>query len=447
MRILLVDDEVQYCELTAANLRSAGYEVAAVTSGVAALELLRSNSYDVVITDLKMAPVDGLAILTAVKQNNPDTEVVIITGYGTISTAVEAMRQGAYDFITKPVAIEHLLALLEKIKQLHRTRQENRILKQELKTVNRYAGLVGESPVIKKLLTLIQKVAASDATVLITGESGTGKELVARLIHNASPRAQNPLLVVHAAALPETLLESELFGYEKGAFTGAVSRKPGRLEQADGGTLFLDEIGEISPQLQIKLLRFLQDRTAARLGGNRTYTVNTRIIAATNRNLTRLISEGKFREDLYYRLAVFPIAIPPLREHKEDIPALCNHILNRFGYHRPLSREVINLLFNWDWPGNVRELENVLERALILSAGEEIKPHHIQFPERATNPQTAPQNTQSLPALEKLLVEEALKRTGGNKSKAAELLGITRRMLYTKIARYKIKDPASDRPL
>ncbi len=262
MRILLVDDEVQYCELTAANLRSAGYEVAAVTSGVAALELLRSNSYDVVITDLKMAPVDGLAILTAVKQNNPDTEVVIITGYGTISTAVEAMRQGAYDFITKPVAIEHLLALLEKIKQLHRTRQENRILKQELKTVNRYAGLVGESPVIKKLLTLIQKVAASDATVLITGESGTGKELVARLIHNASPRAQNPLLVVHAAALPETLLESELFGYEKGAFTGAVSRKPGRLEQADGGTLFLDEIGEISPQLQIKLLRFLQDRTA-----------------------------------------------------------------------------------------------------------------------------------------------------------------------------------------
>jgi transcriptional regulator with PAS, ATPase and Fis domain len=239
-------------------------------------------------------------------------------------------------------------------------------------------------------------------------------------------------------------LESELFGYEKGAFTGAVGKKPGRLEQADGGTLFLDEIGEISPQLQVKLLRFLQDRSYVRLGGNRTYTVNTRIIAATNRNLSQLITEGKFREDLYYRLAVFPIAIPPLREHKEDIPALCTHILNRLGYHRQLSSEVINLLLNWDWPGNVRELENVLERALILSAGDEIKPHHIQFPERVINQQPVSMKPHSLPELEKLLVEEALKKTGGNKSKAAEILGITRRMLYTKIARYKINDIAPE---
>jgi len=444
MKILLVDDEVQYCELTASNLRSAGYEVEAVTSGGAALELLKTNTYDVVITDLKMSPVDGLAVLNTAKQTNADTEVVIVTGYGTIATAVEAMRQGAFDFVTKPVAIEHLLALLEKIKQLHRTRQENRFLKQELKIINRYAALVGESPAAKKLLNLIQKVAASDATVLITGESGTGKELIARLIHNGSPRALNPFVVVHAAALPETLLESELFGYEKGAFTGAVGKKPGRLEQADGGTLFLDEIGEISPQLQVKLLRFLQDRSYVRLGGNRTYTVNTRIIAATNRNLSQLITEGKFREDLYYRLAVFPIAIPPLREHKEDIPALCTHILNRLGYHRQLSSEVINLLLNWDWPGNVRELENVLERALILSAGDEIKPHHIQFPERVINQQPVSMKTHSLPELEKLLVEEALKKTGGNKSKAAEILGITRRMLYTKIARYKINDIAPE---
>lgn len=441
MRILLVDDEAPYCDLTANNLRGAGYEVDAVTSGHTALQLLKENTYDVVITDLKMVPVDGLAILNATKQNSVDTEVVIITGYGTISTAVEAMRQGAFDFVTKPVAIEHLLAILEKIKQLHRTREENRLLKRELKTVNRYADLIGESPAIKNLLAIIQKVAASDTTILITGESGTGKELVARLIHNSSPRAQYPFVVVHASALPETLLESELFGYEKGAFTGAVSKKTGLLEQAEGGSLFLDEIGEISLSLQVKLLRFLQDRTYVRLGGTRTYTVNARIIAATNRNLYQLITAGKFREDLYYRLAIFPIAIPPLREHKEDIPALCVHILNRLGYHRQLSPEVINLLVSWDWPGNIRELENVLERALILSAGEEIKPPHIQFPEMVTNPKPASSQPQSLIEHEKSLIEEALKKTGGNKSKAAKILGITRRMLYTKIAKYNINLP------
>ncbi|MEO0023244.1 MAG: sigma-54 dependent transcriptional regulator, partial [candidate division WOR-3 bacterium] len=365
---------------------------------------------------------------------------IIVTGFGTIATAVEAMRQGAFDFVTKPVSADHLLVLLEKIKQAHRTRLENRILKQELKSTNRYSDLVGSSPAIKKLLTMIQKVAASDTTVLITGESGTGKELVARLIHNASPRAQNPFITVHAAALPETLLESELFGYEKGAFTGASGKKRGRLEQADGGTLFLDEIGELTSSMQVKLLRFLQDRSFIPLGSNQLVTVNARIIAATNRNLSQLVSQGKFREDLYYRLAVFPIHIPPLRDHKEDIPLLCNHILNRLGYHRELSKDVIDLLSKWDWPGNVRELENVLERALILAAGGEIKPQHIQFPERITaeNPET--DQPRSLPELEKRLVEEALRQAGGNKSKAAKILGITRRMLYTKIAKYNIDE-------
>ncbi|MEO0005519.1 MAG: sigma-54 dependent transcriptional regulator [candidate division WOR-3 bacterium] len=441
MKILLVDDEARFCQLTAENLKAAGYDVDNLTDGNEALQRLKRGSYDVVITDLKMVPVDGMAILAAAKESNPETEVVMITGYGTIALAVEAMRQGAFDFITKPVSLNHLLAVLKKIALLHQTRKENLLLRQELKTTSRFAELVGESQALNQVRNLVNKVAPSDATILITGESGTGKELVARMIHRASPRGQKPFVVMHAAALPETLLESELFGYEKGAFTGATSTKPGRLEQAQGGTLFLDEIGEIPGQFQIKLLRFLQDKTFVRLGGNQTITVDTRIIAATNRNLIEEVRQGKFREDLYYRLAVFPIQMPPLREHKEDIPALCDHILSRLGYNRGLSDEVIEVLQAYDWPGNVRELENVLERALILSGGEEIKPTHIQFPEPAkliTNAE--PRKLGSLEEQERIMVLEALKRAGGNKSKAAKILGITRRMLYTKIAKYGIKD-------
>ncbi|MEO0019140.1 MAG: sigma-54 dependent transcriptional regulator [candidate division WOR-3 bacterium] len=441
MRILLVDDEARFCQLTAENLKAAGYDVDNLTDGNEALQRLKRGSYDVVITDLKMVPVDGMAILAAAKESNPETEVVMITGYGTIALAVEAMRQGAFDFITKPVSLNHLLAVLKKIALLHQTRKENLLLRQELKTTSRFAELVGESQALNQVRNLVNKVAPSDATILITGESGTGKELVARMIHRASPRGQKPFVVMHAAALPETLLESELFGYEKGAFTGATSTKPGRLEQAQGGTLFLDEIGEIPGQFQIKLLRFLQDKTFVRLGGNQTITVDTRIIAATNRNLIEEVRQGKFREDLYYRLAVFPIQMPPLREHKEDIPALCDHILSRLGYNRGLSDEVIEVLQAYDWPGNVRELENVLERALILSGGEEIKPTHIQFPEPAKLiPNAEPGKLGSLEEQERIMVLEALKRTGGNKSKAAKILGITRRMLYTKIAKYGIKD-------
>ncbi len=441
MRILLVDDEARFCQLTAENLKAAGYDVDNLTDGNEALQRLKRGSYDVVITDLKMVPVDGMAILAAAKESNPETEVVMITGYGTIALAVEAMRQGAFDFITKPVSLNHLLAVLKKIALLHQTRKENLLLRQELKTTSRFAELVGESQALNQVRNLVNKVAPSDATILITGESGTGKELVARMIHRASPRGQKPFVVMHAAALPEALLESELFGYEKGAFTGATNTKPGRLEQAQGGTLFLDEIGEIPGQFQIKLLRFLQDKTFVRLGGNQTITVDTRIIAATNRNLIEEVRQGKFREDLYYRLAVFPIQMPPLREHKEDIPALCDHILSRLGYNRGLSDEVIEVLQAYDWPGNVRELENVLERALILSGGEEIKPTHIQFPEPAKLiPNAEPGKLGSLEEQERIMVLEALKRTGGNKSKAAKILGITRRMLYTKIAKYGIKD-------
>lgn len=441
MKILLVDDETRFCQLTAENLREAGYDVDNLTDGKEALTRLGKGNYDVVITDLKMVPVDGMAILAAAKESDPETEVVMITGYGTIAIAVEAMRQGAFDFITKPVSLNHLLAILQKIALLHQTRNENRLLKQELKITSRFAELVGESQALNQVRNLVNKVAPSDATVLITGESGTGKELVARMIHRASPRAQKPFVVMHAAALPETLLESELFGYEKGAFTGATSTKPGRLEQAEGGTLFLDEIGEIPGQFQIKLLRFLQDKTFIRLGGNQTITVDTRIIAATNRNLIEEVQEGRFREDLYYRLAVFPIQMPPLRAHKDDITALCSHILTRLGYSRQLPDDVLKILKHYDWPGNVRELENVLERALILSSGEEIKPRHIQFPQPAKLISNAEQRKLgSLEEQERQMVAEALKRAGGNKSKAAKTLGITRRMLYTKIAKYGIND-------
>lgn len=439
MKILLVDDERRFCEMTAENLRALGYEVKPVFSGEEAVQLLEQDKFDVVITDLKMVPVDGMAVLKKAKKVNPEGDVVVITGYGTIARAVAAMKQGAFDFITKPVALDHLQAVLEKIAEHQKTREENRQLKEELKQTSRFAELVGDSPALARVKSLIAKVAPSDATVLITGESGTGKELVARTIHRLSNRAQNPFVVMHAAALPETLLESELFGYEKGAFTGATSRKSGRLEQAQGGTIFLDEIGEITASLQVKLLRFLQDKSFVRLGGRETITVDARIVAATNRNLPEEVRAGRFRDDLYYRLAVFPIHLPPLREHKEDIPALVRHILNRHGYQKELSAEVMQILLSYDWPGNVRELENVLERALILSEKGEIKPQCIQFPEPVLSPQSASEVAGTLWEMERKMVEEALARAGGNKSKAAKLLGITRRMLYTKLAKFGIE--------
>ncbi len=443
MKILLVDDETRFCEITAENLRTAGHEVVALTSGTAALAALKEENYDVVITDLKMVPVDGMAVLEMAKQTSPETEVVILTGYGTIALAVEAMRQGAFDFITKPVTREHLLTILDKIARLRQTRQENRLLKEELRRTSRFGELIGESPALRQVREMVARVAPSNATVLITGESGTGKELVARLLHRLSPRADKPFVVLHAAALPESLLESELFGYEKGAFTGATARKPGRLEQAAGGTLFLDEIGELPAQFQIKLLRFLQDRTFVRLGGQDTITVDTRIVAATNRNLAEEVKAGHFREDLYYRLAVFPIHLPALREHKSDIPALCQHILNRLGYNREISPAVLDKLKNHDWPGNVRELENVLERALILARDREIAPEDIQFPEVSRNSPAGEKDGKTIPTgslweLERRLIENALQEAGGNKSRAAQLLGITRRQLYTKLAKFNI---------
>jgi DNA-binding NtrC family response regulator len=443
MRVLVVDDEERFAKLVAAELRDAGHEVAALSSGAAALKAIAETVFDVVVTDLKMAPVDGMEVLRAAKAASPETEVVMITAYGAVETAVAAMRQGAYDFIAKPFSLDELVMVLERIAEKRALKHENLALRHELALSDRFAEMVGVSPVLAKVRELVAKVAASDASVLILGESGVGKELVARMIHRSSPRASKPFVVVHAAALPETLLESELFGYEKGAFTGAAGRKQGRLEMATGGTIFLDEIGEITTVFQVKLLRFLQEKSFVRLGGSETITVDSRIIAATNRNLLEEVRAGKFREDLYYRLAVFPVSVPPLRERKSDIPELCGYLLKRLGYQRELSREVARLLGDYDWPGNIRELENVLERALILAAGAPIASTHIQLPEpvlvQPGSMGETPARKLSLFDMERQMLEDALRRAAGNKSKAAKLLGITRRMLYTKLQKLGIE--------
>jgi DNA-binding NtrC family response regulator len=439
MKILVVDDEASLVRLIADHLRDEGHEAVSYTAGAEAVRALETVRFDAVITDLRMAEVDGMSVLRAAKAASPDTEVLMITGYGSVEAAVEAMKAGAADFITKPVKLEEISLRLAQLSEKRALRQENAALKDELAATGRFAEMVGASDALAKVRELVAKVAPSDASVLILGESGVGKELVARLVHRSSKHASRPFVVVHAAALPDTLLESELFGYEKGAFTGAAGRKPGRLEAAAGGTLFLDEIGEITPAFQVKLLRFLQEKTFFRLGGSQTVTVDARIIAATNRDLQQAAAAGRFREDLYYRLAVFPIQVPPLRERKSDIKPLAAHILRRLGYNREPGDEVLKLLSSHDWPGNIRELENVLERALILAAGDEIRPQHVQLPEPVlVQAQPGTPGKTSLFDMERQMLEDALTKVAGNKSKAAKLLGITRRMLYTKLAKYGI---------
>jgi len=433
MKILLVDDEERLVKLTSEALSEAGHRVTGVTSGEAAVRALDADVYDVVITDLRMVPVGGMEVLEHARKTNPSANVVILTGYGDVPTAVEAMKLGASDFWTKPFGTDELCLRLGRIAETRRLARDNAALRSELRSSGRFAEMVGESPALDRVRDLVAKVAPSDTTVLLLGESGVGKELVARMIHRRSPRAAKPFVVVHAAALPDTLLESELFGYERGAFTGATDRKPGRLEAAQGGTLFLDEIGEISPAFQVKLLRFLQERQFVRLGGRQTITVDARVVAATNRNLQEEAASGRFRDDLFYRLSVFPVEVPPLRERRSDIPLLAGYFLKGLGYNREPDRSVLALLAAHDWPGNVRELENVLERALILASGGEIRPQHIQLPE----PVLARPESGALEEMERGMIEDAMRKAGGNKSKAAKLLGITRRMLYTKLEKLR----------
>lgn len=448
-QILVVDDERKMGILIEGTLKDAGYSVKTVTSGEEALMLLERNVYDVVVTDLKMEPVDGMAVLKRAKQLNESTEVIMMTAYATAKSAVEAMKSGATDYIIKPFALEELKLLVDKIVEKQKLLALNVQLQEDLgKAV--LDDFVGKSEKVKQVFELVEKVAKTDANVLLLGESGTGKELVARAIHKLSKRKNKPLITVNCAALTETLLESELFGHEKGAFTGAYARKLGRFELADQGTIFLDEIGEISPTIQAKLLRVLEEKKFNRVGGVETIGVDSRVIAATNKDLEQSVKAGKFRQDLFFRLNVFPIWIPPLRERKEDIPPLVEYFLDKYNYQgRKLPSDLLGQLVDYDWPGNVRELKNILERAMILSDGKDIEAQHVgirwslpgvEAPAMETTETKSPrkESSLSLEEMEKEMIIQALKRSNGNKTEAAKALHITRRMLYSRMKKYDL---------
>jgi len=452
-RILLAEDERIARVSLAELLESQGYRVTAVEDGAAALSQLLNGNFDAVLLDLRMPEMDGLTVLRKSREAGIHVPVIVMTAVDDSATVIEAMRLGAYDYISKPIDFDQISAQLERAishGRLSRNSEKN----PQKPTPAPSSVIVGRSPAMQHVYKLIGQVAASDSTVLIRGESGTGKELVVNAIHHNSMRANGPLVKVNCAALPEMLLEAELFGHEKGAFTHAVSRRIGRFEHANGGTLFLDEIGELAPQLQSKLLRAVQERTIERLGSNIPIRVDLRLIAATSRNLEQAVAEGKFREDLYYRLSVVVIELPPLRERRQDIPALVEHFLHRGDRHFSITPAALNLLCEHDWPGNVRELENTLERAMVLARTTVIDADHIQLRPAA---RSAPLSwTEQIPlengwktniaAAEKAMISRALKAAEGNKSKAAALLGIHRRLLYEKMREHKMTEAQNSLP-
>ncbi|MFQ5706194.1 MAG: sigma-54-dependent transcriptional regulator [bacterium] len=444
--ILIIDDEPKMCKVLKFALEPEGYSVSTAENAEAGLEKFSQNTFDLVVTDLKMPGKDGLFVLGSVKKQKPQTEVILMTAYATAQNAVEAMKKGAYDYIIKPFEMDELKLKVRHIMEKRRLAEENVQLKQELKDKYSLENMIGQSGIMQEVYKMVERVAPTDATVLIRGESGTGKELVAQAIHQLSPRSAEPFVAVNCGALPENLLESELFGHEKGAFTGADKLKVGRFELAGNGTIFLDEIGDVSLTTQIKLLRVLQNKLIERLGGTRTIQTKARTIAATNRNLEEALKDGSFREDLYYRINVFPITLPPLRERKEDIPALVSHFLKKLGQaENAIESNALELLIHYRWPGNVRELENVVERSVIMSAGAPIKaedlPPHINAAPTAVGGTSLqiPSEGLSLEEVERDLIKNALLKAGGNKSKAAKLLGITRRKLYSMMERLEAR--------
>jgi DNA-binding NtrC family response regulator len=443
-RILVVDDEEKMQALLAKSLERQGHELRRASDGVAAVAILEEFPADVVFSDLRMPGLDGMGLLAKVRERWPETHLVIMTGHGDdVRSAVEAMKAGAYDYLTKPLDLDELILIAERAAREGVLTRENARLRQVVHRQNADWKMVGESPAMQKVKELVLKVAPTDATVLIRGESGTGKELTARAIHANSPRAKQPFLAVNCAAIPENLLESELFGYLKGAFTGADKDKAGLFELAEGGTLFLDEVAEAGAPVQAKLLRALEEKAFLPVGAAREVSVDVRIVAATNKDLERLIAAGVFREDLFYRFNVFPVELPPLRERAEDIPRLCERFLSDLGSGAlPLSTEVLALLRRYAWPGNIRELRNILERAHILSGGERIELNHIALPENAESggggfAGPEPMNL-CIEDHERRLIQLALHRAGGNKTRAAELLGLTRRALYSRMERLEL---------
>ncbi len=442
-RILVVDDEPAQRELVAGFLGKRGFEVRQAADGREAIERFKQEAVDLVLTDQKMPGLSGLELLDALRAISPQAAVIVMTAYGTIETAVGAIKAGAADYLTKPLNLDELLHRIHQVRERQRLLTENRELREALAERHRVEGIIGESGQVQEVLSLVRRVAPSDATVLIRGESGTGKELIAKAIHHASPRASGPLVKVNCAALAETLLESELFGHERGAFTGAVSARKGRFELADGGSLFLDEIGDLPAHLQVKLLRVLQEREFERVGSSRPIPVNVRLLAATHRNLEVLIRDGRFRDDLYYRINVVTIALPPLRERREDLPLLIDHFVRLFSEKnaksiRGFSRDAREALLRYDYPGNVRELENLIERAVVLTRDEVIG--LADLPLTLHDPSPEPSSGSGLIAavegLERRMILDALAKSNGTQTRAAELLGISERVLRYKLNKY-----------
>jgi DNA-binding NtrC family response regulator len=456
-RILVVDDDPEIREAVADVLRQAGYDVDEAKDGKKAIKCIETGSYDLVLTDLNLPKVDGMKVLRHVLDESPDTICIILTGFGTIKGSVEAIKMGAFDYISKPVKSDEIVIVVEKALKYRHLERENILLKQQLRKKYQFENFIGDSKPIQKVFELIEKVADTDSTVLITGESGTGKELIAKAIHYNSYRRDNPMVVINCGAIPEELLESELFGHEKGAFTGAHKMRVGRFELANGGTIFLDEIGDMSPNLQVKLLRVLQEQKFERVGGTRTLEIDVRIIAATNKNLINAVNRSSFRQDLYYRLNVIPIRVPPLRHRKSDIPLLIDFFFKRI---EPRKRNGINgfsskaedALVAYDWPGNVRELENMVERMSILANGDKIELEDVPDSIKGKGAKiesievTIPEDgivfDQAVEEYERKLILEALNETNWVKTKAAKLLNINRTTLIEKMKKKKLAKPA-----
>jgi two-component system response regulator HydG len=460
--ILLVDDHKSFRDSLAKVLNNEGYKVFAANDGEEALDILRQEHINLILTDLKMPKMDGVELLRVAKTLHPEVEVILITGFGTVDTAVTAMKDGAFDYIQKPFKPRDIIKLVRKALEKQSLVLENRFLQERIREFQKFEKIIGQSPAMRKILEVVAQVAPSSATVLIQGESGTGKELIAQAIHDLSPRAHRPFIKVSCAALPETLLEAELFGYERGAFTGAIARKEGRFELADGGTLFLDEIGEVSPTVQVKLLRVLQVGEFERLGGTKTLRVDVRLVAASNINLLEAVEKKTFREDLFSRLNVITITLPPLREREGDIPLLAYHFLEVFKKKNNkqiagFAPETMELMLNYHWPRNVRQLENAIERAVVLCKGNVITPEDLP-PEiieavnmsRSLKGLWVDEKTISIPlgtpleVIEKRVIEETLRHSRGNKILASKILGISARTIYRKIEEGK-KEPETQK--
>ncbi len=440
---LVVDDEKNVADLLKLQLVESGFYVDVANDGAVGINKVQSRKFDVILLDLKMPRINGLEVLKFVKENQPDAQVLILTGYGDIKTAVDSIKMGAFDFITKPYNFDELLVSVNNALEMRRLIVDNKVMKMQLGEGK--FELVGQSPALQKVVEVALKVAPSDASVLITGPSGSGKELIAHLVHENSERSRKPFVALNCASIPDTLIESELFGHEKGAFTDAHTLKQGLAEIADGGTLFLDEVGDISFLVQPKLLRFIETGTYRRVGGTTEMSLNVRIVSATNKDLEREVEEGKFREDLLYRLNVVHVEIPSLGQRREDIPLLVEHFLQkkqRTRRAKRISASALKLLMEYDWPGNIRELENVIERAAILAGGDEITTELIALTSKSKSTDLRKIPTRlSLAELEKIHIENVLKANGFNRNKSAKALGISLKTLYLKIKHYEIDTP------